>query len=345
MFIGGQSLSNACSKHGGDRSIDRFLWTEVATVRPCGTTGVVSELACRTFGPQKDTRLSTGCEPAFPPSIDNKGSRLVGPSAPPPRRVPPHRGDSQVVAPRVFAVEPAKGRLTDPLCWSRMQAEAGQSLERIIIRKELERQANGGIFYWGVGNAPSQAIHSLAEEQADVDVVFSVMKTRPRVVDLSPTEVWIWRAYIDSDGQRKPLPPGTVVTSRGQPGQAARRGHYALVCRSGVPLSVGGNRRFNPNAYRNCGDAGAPVGHSQVTALLRRVTRDRGGDYRINLRAKLAAGYWVRLADAAMLDADHVKKLNDVDASLALADWHALACELRESSPPRGLDDIQLTLL
>src|ERR1700730_13554838 len=36
------------------------------------------------------------------------------------------------------------------VCWSRMQAEAGQQLEAIIFRKERERQAGGGMFCWGV---------------------------------------------------------------------------------------------------------------------------------------------------------------------------------------------------
>ena len=45
-------------------------------------------------------------------------------------------------------------RLTDMVCWTRMQAESGQNIEVIIARKELERRTGGGLFFWGVGNAP-----------------------------------------------------------------------------------------------------------------------------------------------------------------------------------------------
>lgn len=51
------------------------------------------------------------------------------------------------------AAQPATVHDGDTLvCWSRMQAEAGQSLDAIVRRKELEREANGGLFLWGVGN-------------------------------------------------------------------------------------------------------------------------------------------------------------------------------------------------
>ena len=41
------------------------------------------------------------------------------------------------------------------LLWTRMQAEAGQGLELILRRKERERVAGDGRFFWGVGNAPA----------------------------------------------------------------------------------------------------------------------------------------------------------------------------------------------
>ena len=45
----------------------------------------------------------------------------------------------------------------------RMQAEAGQRLETIIARKEIERQAGEGLFLWGVGSAPSRAPATVPE--------------------------------------------------------------------------------------------------------------------------------------------------------------------------------------
>lgn len=36
--------------------------------------------------------------------------------------------------------------LTEVVCWTRMQAEAGQNINRIIARKEAERRAGGGLY-------------------------------------------------------------------------------------------------------------------------------------------------------------------------------------------------------
>jgi hypothetical protein len=68
--------------------------------------------------------------------------------------------------------------LTEILCWTRIQAEAGETLPSIVLRKELERSAGDGIFCWGVGNAPALAVTAFARACRDIDVVFSRMKTR-----------------------------------------------------------------------------------------------------------------------------------------------------------------------
>lgn len=41
------------------------------------------------------------------------------------------------------------------VCWSKVQAESGQTLNAIVARKEKERLAGAGVFFWGVGNALS----------------------------------------------------------------------------------------------------------------------------------------------------------------------------------------------
>jgi hypothetical protein len=86
------------------------------------------------------------------------------------------------------------------VCWSRMQAEAGQPLETIVARKELERQAGDGVFLWGVGNAPAAVTSLLAKARLPVRAIFSIMKSRPKSIDLAPRRVVIWRRYIDANG-------------------------------------------------------------------------------------------------------------------------------------------------
>lgn len=215
------------------------------------------------------------------------------------------------------------------LCWSRMQAEAGQALEAIVERKERERQAGGGSFLWGVGNAPAHVTHVLARAGIPVRAVFSVMKSRPKAIDVAPSRTVIWRRYIDAQGVERPLPPHVLVTSRGDSASGAKRAHYALMCRSDEPLAIKRGEAFNPAAFRNAGGTGAPVGFSQVTALLRRVEVDHdGSDYEANLNAWLADSYWVRLTDPVELDMDRLRILADI-ARQPLDGWCELVSHIR----------------
>jgi hypothetical protein len=189
------------------------------------------------------------------------------------------------------------------VCWSRMQAEAGQALDAIVARKEIERQAGGGCFMWGVGNPPALIARSLARAHVPVRAVFSIMKSRPKAVDAQPSKTVVWRRYLDADGVEQTLPPYALVTSRGDSASGAKRMHFALMCHSAEPLAIRRGEAFDPNAFRNAGGTGAPVGASQVTALLKRVGADAAvTDYEVNIAAWLTASYWVRLLDPVELD-------------------------------------------
>lgn len=234
-----------------------------------------------------------------------------------------------------------RASLTETICWSRMQTEAGQELDAIIHRKELERLAGNGVFCWGVGNAPSRSIPQLARAGADVDVVFSVMKSRPKAVDVAPSRLRIWRSFFDHSGREQPLPPATLITSRADASLRARNVHYALMCRSDQELRLGDFGPFDPNAYRNVSDTGGAVGASQVTALLRRVAGEAAATgYKVNLRAKLEQGYWVRLGDPIDLTADHRSMLERVLATLMSVtpgEWLRIVSGLR-SGPSRATE-------
>lgn len=184
-----------------------------------------------------------------------------------------------------------------------MQAEAGQVLKAIVARKELERRSGDGLFFWGVGNAPSRAIASIAEREGEVDVVFSQMKSRPQARDATPTGILAWRTYFDSNGVEHPLPPHVLVTSRMEACSDTKSIHYALMCRCDEELRLDDHGSFDPLAYRNVGDSGGAVGSSQVTALVvRSHPESQVSGYRINLRAKLTGSYWVRLGRPRALD-------------------------------------------
>jgi hypothetical protein len=207
------------------------------------------------------------------------------------------------------------------VCWTRMQAEAGQSLDTILARKEIERQAGDGVFLWGVGNAPATIASLMARASMPVRAIFSIMKSRPKKIDAAPARVVIWRRYIDAHGIERPIPGHALVTSRGDSPSGAKRYHYALMCRSDEPLVLRRGDRFDPNAFRNAGGKGAPVGSSQVTALLRRVQPTDGpSDYEANLSAWLTGGYWVRLIDPVELDTTKRVLLERL-ADMSPPDW------------------------
>lgn len=219
------------------------------------------------------------------------------------------------------------------ICWSRMQAEAGQKLEAILQRKECERLAGHGLFFWGVGNAPAVQINALALGSRPVPAVFSVMKTRPKAIDSSPSRTVVWRHYINQCGEERPLPDGALVTSRGDSTSGAKRRHYALICRSDTPLRLVDSGAFDPLAFRNASEAGGPVGASQVTALLRRKEASASvSSYRINLVAWLADAYWVRLTDPIELSTSKICRLASMLPQSTL-EWVELVASLRDGQP------------
>jgi hypothetical protein len=221
----------------------------------------------------------------------------------------------------------AIGHTGERVCWTRMQAEAGEGLARIVRRKDLERSAGNGLFFWGVGNAPSRAIPALARAADTIDVLFSVMKSKPKAHDVAPSRVLAWRSYVDVDGVVQPLPRHVLVTSRA----GSRDHHYALMCRSESALDVSDEGPFDPSAYRNFG-AGGAVGNSQVTALLERCAPDSFSGYRVAMRARLTGGLWVKLIDPVDVTGTGRTALEDVPADEGA--WLELVDYVRSKGRP-----------
>lgn len=215
--------------------------------------------------------------------------------------------------------------LTQIICWTRMQAESGQDIATIVNRKELERRSGSGLFFWGVGNAPNRSIPRLSNMAEDVDLVFSLMKSRPQKRDSSPSRIVVWNSYFDADGREKTIPPNIVVTSRMKGEVGSVRAHYALVCRADEQLSISDFGPFSPSHYRNVGPNSGRIAPSQVTALAVRIGNeetDRG--YRINMRAKLTGSYWVKLGSPKLLSAkerEHLNSAGSASCVTSIDDW------------------------
>ena len=219
------------------------------------------------------------------------------------------------------------------VCWTRMQAEAGQALTTIVRRKEHERVACDGHFFWGVGNAPSRLTRELAYAKRSIPVIFSIMKSAPKPRDLKPNGILVWQAYQDVGGAVRQLPPGSLVSSRVREGSVPR--HYALACKSGAPLALSDYGAFDSGAFRNAGGTGLKIGASQVTALAERVRPDStASDYRVNLQAELTGAYWVKLCDPILLSSPAQHRTYEAVAAPGLADdeWLDLVMSLRSQA-------------
>lgn len=185
----------------------------------------------------------------------------------------------------------------DPLprsfCWTRFGTEAGETIDAILARKEAERQANGGVFYWGVGNSIAAAVVELLRCVDEPQVLFSPIRTRPRPVDEAPGCVVRWPSATGLRGELFDLPAATCVTSRWDPARPGGN-HYALVCSSGDPLKIADCGKLRYGALRNL-RSGTPLGASQVTAVVHREDAGDGSEYTVTFRATLVAPYFVRL--------------------------------------------------
>jgi hypothetical protein len=159
-------------------------------------------------------------------------------------------------------------QIPNAFVWAKIQAEAGQSVDHILIRKELERQS-GGTFWWGIGESKAEKVTLLAANQPSVEVLFSKMRSSPNPRDSDPDGVLLWETYEISTG-RVPIPPHVVVTSRAhdRKGRLKSR-HYALVCTNQMCILRSGGVMLDSGTLRNFGDGGKSIGASQITAVVR----------------------------------------------------------------------------
>jgi len=183
-----------------------------------------------------------------------------------------------------------------------MQAEAGQALERIVARKEAERAAGGGVFFWGVGSSLGARVSELLKREQRPKVLFSIMKSQPKSADRSPRDVFMWTSFLDLAGRKWRMPPHVIVLSRAYTPKGPKTRHYALVCHSERELQLRADGFIELGAFRNLGSATNRVGSSQVTAIVEHASeKSRGPWYAIDLVAELVEPYFVRLVDPVLV--------------------------------------------
>jgi hypothetical protein len=185
-------------------------------------------------------------------------------------------------------------------CWTRFGTEAGEPIDAILERKEAERRANDGVFLWGIGNSIAPALEELLAREPAPEVLFSPIRSAPNASDVDPPAVASWKAGRGMGGEAFALPEHSTVTSRYDPARPAQR-HYALVCASPAPLLVHAEATLTFAQLRNL-RSGAPLGFSQVTAVVSREDGEDGEDeYPVAFRAALVAPYFVSLHEPRQL--------------------------------------------
>lgn len=220
-------------------------------------------------------------------------------------------------------------------CWTKMGSEAGQTLDEILRRKELERLAGGGAFGWGIGNSLGLAVNeALHSHPHGVPVLFSPMKSSPKKLDQSPDEICLWTAYQNEYGDYVDLPEHIIITSRRHtPSGAVKKNHYALLCFS--EDSVEDNHEYgsiDSSCVVNYLSKNS-LGASQVTAMVNfesiNNAQPKTKPYPIKFRALLFNPGFVKLAAPAPLTG-HLKSMYEaLIKSTSVNQWKSRAHQLK----------------
>lgn len=192
--------------------------------------------------------------------------------------------------------------LPDFFCWSKFGDEAGESADGILARKESEREANDGLFLWGIGSSIAPSLQELLRLDSNPRILFTPMLSAPARHDTNPGAIAVWHAAQTMDGSPYVLPPHSLVTSRADAERPPRR-HYALICRRDASLTERASRLWLDDADVRNLRTGSHVGSSQVTSVVRLVDEDQRGDprYQVAFAAELEPPYFVTLSNCTVL--------------------------------------------
>lgn len=212
-----------------------------------------------------------------------------------------------------------------------MQTEAGQPLDLIIRRKELEREIGGGVFYWGIGNSLGNSMDQLLRHVSQPEVLFSIMRSRPKHQDVAPASVLLWTQYFDANGLVRELPLSALVLSRGDTLTGVKKRCYALVCHSDASLTPSPLATLDLSHFRNLGGSQGPIGFSQVTTNVEHTSKKQAGiRYAVSLRSFLIPPYFIRLTGSIVLLSKDREAIKATVASKPTSDeWRVFISALR----------------
>lgn len=239
-------------------------------------------------------------------------------------------------------------KLPPAFCWTKMGTEASEELTAIIRRKEWERQLGNGYFLWGIGQSLGKNAQVAARDILSLPAIFSPMPSKPKMIDVAPTEVVLWNAYVDTQGQTRKLPIHYFVTSRASlPSGRKKESHYALACFSDRKLNVQQDDiRICPSHLRNI-TTNKPLGSSQVTAVVRVLSQVddncNAKSYSVSFTTELRPPYYVQLAQPVLLDASELAEIKAISDVGDIESWSTLVRRLRSRIVDQ-IDWVQCTL-
>ena len=198
-----------------------------------------------------------------------------------------------------------------------MGDEAGQLLENILVRKELERELGNGLFIWGIGNSLGDTIWKYVSEKPLLKVFFSKIKSKPKIIDSKPKKVYYWTHYQDRFNKHHKLPEHALVLSRGHTNKALKKKHYALICHKKESIQKEKWEQINFYSLKNIYSKANKIGYSQVTAIVERNSNlsEKTNFYEMIFSADLVKPYFVTLINPIEIK---LKNLRELERLLSL---------------------------
>ena len=225
-------------------------------------------------------------------------------------------------------------KLPRTFCWTRMGAEAGQTLDSIIYRKELERASDNGIFIWGIGNSLGDRIWKFVDNIKRPKVLFSEIKSKAKVIDANPDKIYQWTYYRDRYGNCKKLPRHSLVLSRAYSKSAIKSKHYALVCFKNKKITGEKWQKINFANLKNIYSEKKKLGYSQVTAIVEPNGNELKNslNYDVVFSAELKEPYFITLLNPLEVPKEEIKILDALLESkgLSQSDWKNWLLEFRK---------------
>jgi hypothetical protein len=212
--------------------------------------------------------------------------------------------------------------------WTKIGRDSDQAVEAILRRKELERRAGSGEFWWGIGEWPALSSVRKAWRVGTRDVLATKPLTPGKKGTANPILTW---AYYDDGCQIGRIPLHVVVTSREQ------ESYYALVCNAGTDLTRSDSQdELRASNYKHL-TSGKRVSPSlrQTTFPVKKVGSAKNGrTYKVAFRACLRKPC-VQLFGRRKLSQEEVDRLHNVsEDGVGVDAWLEFASAVRGKDKP-----------